>query len=126
MAYEKNMKAAALRHYKDGRRLLDAKCFDNAGYHFGFAAECAIKQKLLDCGVRADDDSIWAHWPKLRLAAMMAISGRSAEPIRRLLEVASYMQGWDTDMRYAINGSVDERLAEKWRGEADKATGLLW
>lgn len=125
MAYTTNLRAAARRHYNDGRKLLVDKCYDNAGYHFGFAAECAVKQKLIDCGVRADDGAIWTHWPRLRQLGMLAIAGRSADPVRKLLDSGSFMQGWDTKMRYAASGSISDATAEKWRADADRAVGLL-
>lgn len=125
MAYEKNMELAARRHYDDGCSLLNLKRYDNAGYHFGFAAECAVKHKLLESGVSEGDDSIWKHWPTLRSLALLAISGRSADPLRKLLQPASFMQEWDTDMRYAENGSVTLARANKWRDDANDACGLL-
>jgi hypothetical protein len=125
MAYTSDMRSAAKRHYDDGVKLFAAKCYDNAGYHFGFAAECAVKQKLMDAGVRGDDDSIWKHWPTLRRLGMLAIAGRTGDPIRRLLQADSFMQEWDTKMRYAASGSVTDAIAEKWRLDADRALGLL-
>ena len=50
---------AAQRHYQDGVTLFEQKRFDNAGYHFGLAAECALKKLLLGCpGVRPGDPVI--------------------------------------------------------------------
>jgi hypothetical protein len=66
MAYVTNMRAACRRHYADGVKLFEDRRFDNAGYHFGFAAECAVKQRLLDCGVQQEDDAVWKHWPASR------------------------------------------------------------
>ena len=50
MAFIPDLDAAANRHYEDACTLQSAKRFDNAGYHFGLAAECAIKKKLRDLG----------------------------------------------------------------------------
>lgn len=119
------MKTASQRHYADGAKLLTDKRFDNAGYHFGFAAECAIKHKLLECGVLEGDDAIWKHWPSLKSVALLAISGRQASPIRSLMSQASFMQGWDIVMRYAENASVVESQATKWKNDANSALGLL-
>jgi hypothetical protein len=125
MAYAKNMSAAAHRHYLDACKLQDAKRFDNAGYHFGFAAECAVKQKLIEAGVLQGDDAIWSHWPDLKRFALMAISGRQAAPIRSLLDNGNFMQYWDIVMRYAENASVNEAQAQRWREQANSALGML-
>lgn len=125
MAYKNNMGVAANRHYVDGCKLLDDKRFDNAGYHFGIAAECAIKQKMLHCGVLQDDDAIWKHWPTLRPLALVAVSGRQAASMRTLLTQSSFMQEWDIVMRYAETGSVDSARASRWKTDADRACGLL-
>lgn len=125
MAYENNMQAAAHRHYADGCKLFDDNRFDNAGYHFGLAAECAIKKKLLDCGVLEGDEAIWKHWPTLKTLALAAISGRQAAPTRALLTHANFMQYWDIVMRYAQNGSVDNDRASSWKSNANDALGLL-
>ena len=39
-----NFLHAAFRHAKDANILYDQQCYDNAMYHYGFAAECAIKE----------------------------------------------------------------------------------
>ena len=125
MAYTKDLSDAAGRHFKDGRKLQEAKHYDGAGYHYGFAAECALKDRLLAAGVRADDDSIWKHFPELPSFALRALSTRSAAPLRTIFERKDFFQYWSTDMRYAVTGSVDEARAEKWRNQANQALGLL-
>jgi len=121
------MEQAANRHYEDGRTLFDKGRFDNAGYHFGLAAECAIKRKLLACGVFTSDAAIWAHWPDLRNLACQAMSGRQTAPVMALLNRRSpqYMHRWVISMRYSANGEVDKRSAERWRDDANEAIGLL-
>lgn len=125
MAYSTNMKKAAYRHYIDGKKLSDQKSFDNAGYHFGFSAECATKFRLLEAGVREDEDAIWVHFPRLRTLAIAAISKRADAELFRILNRANFMQEWDTRMRYSENGEIDGERAEKWRVEADEILGLL-
>jgi hypothetical protein len=125
MAYTTDMQVAAHRHYADGCKLLSHKCFDNAGYHFGLAAECAIKQKLVYCGLLTDDEAFWKHWPTLKGHALLAVVGRQAAPARTLLQRGSFMQHWDIVMRYAQNGSVDEEQANRWKADANDALGLL-
>lgn len=125
MAYVTNMRAAGQRHYADGIKLFDDRRFDNAGYHFGFAAECAVKQRLLECGVAQEDDAVWKHWPSLRTLALLAIASRSAADLRRVLAPANYMAQWDVTMRYAGNAAVDEPPARRWKDHANLALGLL-
>jgi hypothetical protein len=125
MSYEPNMKDAANRHYRDGKKLLDSKSFSNAGYHFGFAAECATKFRLLNAGVRGDDPVIWLHFQKLRAAALISISTRSDAPLYAALNNSSFMQEWDTKMRYGHTGAISQARAVKWRDEADVLMGLL-
>jgi hypothetical protein len=119
------MRAAGRRHYADGVKLFDDRRFDNAGYHFGFAAECAVKQRLLECGVQQGDDSVWKHWPSLRPLALLAIHSRSAADLRRVLRAPNFMAEWDVTMRYASNAAVDETRAQRWKDDANSALGLL-
>ena len=125
MGYVKDMGEAANRHYCDGKTLQNIQRHDGAGYHFGFAAECAIKQLLIKLGVRQDDAAIWGHFPEMRELAMVAIQSGQSRPLYNLLNQANFMQEWDTDMRYAKNASVTPDRAEKWRKNADSALGLL-
>lgn len=127
MAFQPDMKQAANRHYEDGCTLFDKGRFDNAGYHFGLAAECAIKHKLLECKVFTNDAAIWAHWPDLRNLACQAISGRQAAPVMVLLDRRSpqYMQSWEIGMRYSPYGAVSRKMVERWRDDANEAIGLL-
>lgn len=125
MAYEPNMAVAANRHYEDGRGLVERKRFDNAGYHYGLAAECAIKGKLLDLGVPENDNAIWKHWPELKTLALLSISGRRAAALRALLSDGRFMQGWEVKMRYSDNGKVSQKLVDGWENDANRAIGLL-
>lgn len=125
MAYTTDMRESAHRHYADGCKLLADRRFDNAGYHFGLSAECAIKQKLLHCGLLTSDDAFWKHWPTLKPYALLAVVGRTAAPARSLLQRGNFMQYWDVVMRYSKNGSIDEVQAVRWKADANEAMGLL-
>lgn len=126
MEYEKAMEQAAKRHFDDAAIMLEKKRYDNAGYHYGFAAECALKHSLREIGVRDDDDSIWKHFPRLKHLALLAVQSRRAGPLRQILESPQFMQGWQIDMRYSKNGSVDSATVEKWRNDANEALALLY
>ena len=125
MAYITDMKSSANRHYEDGRKLEHDKRYDNAGYHYGFAAECAVKHCLRQTGVRDDDDAIWTHFPALKTFALLALSSRRAAELRKMLSRQSFMQSWEIKMRYSCNGSVAMAELVRWRQDAGEAIGLL-
>ncbi|MCP4700852.1 MAG: HEPN domain-containing protein [Gammaproteobacteria bacterium] len=125
MAYSANLREAANRHYQDACKLFKNKRFDNAGYHFGIAAECAIKQKLQETGVRRGNEAMWEHFPYVRNTALQAVSGRSPALLRNLLESNAFLQGWNIKMRYAGNGAIDSKMANRWRDDANKSLSLL-
>lgn len=125
MARKINMEQAANRHYFDGTVLMAQRRFDNAGYHFGLAAECAVKRALQDVGVRGDDEAIWRHFPDITPSAIQAIEGRRAAPLRTLLETSAFMRSWHVAIRYSQNGTIDEVTATAWRNDANTAIGLI-
>jgi hypothetical protein len=125
MAYAMDLEHAAHRHYTDGVTLLGLKRFDNAGYHFGLAAECAIKQKLQEHGVPSNEVAMWKHFPEMRDLALQALAGRAAGPLSNVLARDSFMQSWNVKMRYAPNGSIDKKFTDRWKDDANEAFGLL-
>jgi hypothetical protein len=107
--------------------LFGKKRFDNAGYHFGLAAECALKELLIRCGIPMGNPVIRKlHFPELREAALQAIEGRGGTRIKQLIGSPSFLQGWAIGMRYARNGSVSEKRADRWRKSANQAISELW
>jgi hypothetical protein len=104
---------------------MDSRRFDNAGYHFGLCAECAVKHVLIKAGVRNDEDVIWEHFPRLLKLATIAAQGRVGSTLLRILK-PQLMQGWDVRMRYSKSGSINEDMAEKWRSQANEILGLLY
>lgn len=81
-----DLSAAAQRHFIDAKHLHANKKYDNAGYHFGWAAECAVKSLLQKSGIFDGDAVMWAHFPKLRALAAIARQGRGAAPLKRLVD----------------------------------------
>ena len=126
MDYPYDLYAAAARHYQDGCGLLERKRLDNAGYHFGLAAECAVKHGFANAGIPASDDAMWGHFPSIKAIGLQALQGRSAKDLRDLLEQDKFMQWWDIKMRYARNGAVTRSRVERWRDQANEALGLLF
>ena len=130
MTYQLDLSASAKRHYQDGEKLLEAKSAQHAGYHFGFAAECAIKSVLYHHSFpRHEDrraDPIWAHFPELRTLLIRDGRGRLKQKLYDVIAHGSFMQHWDTDIRYASNNSVDDTRATIWRAQTDRIFGLVF
>jgi hypothetical protein len=126
MAYRTDMRSAADRHFFDGCKLQDELRLDNAAYHFGLAAECAVKHQLLSQHkVLTDHPAYWKHWPELRPLVLDALSGRSAAPLRTLMQRDNYLQHWSIEMRYAPSGTINPAQTGRWRDHADEAMGLM-
>lgn len=70
-----NFAQAAMRHLVDASALFGAQRFDNAVYLAGYAAECSLKQRLVDVlpGTKARDDG--HDLVTLALAWDVAVSG---------------------------------------------------
>jgi hypothetical protein len=130
MAYQIDLSAAAKRHWFDAETLLTSKRAQSAGYHYGYAVECALKSVLYRHNIprQADrrNDPYWAHFPELRTLLIRDGKGRLPQRIYNLIAQGAFMQYWDTDIRYAIDRAVDEQQANRWRKEADKILGIVY
>lgn len=133
MAYARNMRAATSRHYADAELLFANDKFDNAGYHYGFSAECALKSAMERAGMLLDPpevdgrDAYFVHFPELkRLPSVHA--GRLSQKIATMLNKAQFLQDWHIRMRYAPNGSVSKKQCEVWQEQVkefnDSCMGL--
>src|SRR5688500_11503863 len=105
MAYKISLSMSAKRHWDDGMCLLQQRRFQGAGYHFGFAAECSLKLILFKHNVpRAEnrrDDPYWVHFPELRTILLRDGRGRLTQKLYGLIAQGSFLQNWNTDIRYA-------------------------
>lgn len=130
MTYSANLTEAAQRHFDDAKMLQDKKSFSNAGYHYGLSAECAIKSKLQEIWGRDDHPDIhnpmYKHFPEMRSMVLAALSGRSANALRNLLDNSAFMQWWDISMRYAGNGAIQEKTVKRWREDANASLSFLY
>ena len=129
MAYNIDLAASAKRHWQDGKILFAARRWQAAGYHFGFAAECALKLVFFKHGIpRSEnrrDDPYWAHFPELRTLLIRDGKGRLTQKLYDQIAHGSFMQDWNTDMRYAPDGAVVEARAIIWRDRADALFGHI-
>lgn len=117
-----NMPAATDRHLHDGDLLKDAERWDNAGYHYGIAAECALKGAMQRIGVKLREwevggaDSYYLHFPDLCNLALEH-TGRISVTVAQRLQNRSFMQFWTIKMRYT-GKVVSKEQCLKWRDQA--------
>ena len=95
-----------------------------AGYLFGIAAECAMKEIMRDSGMRPlppeqrREDPFYAHLPQLKTMLRNSAHGRRAGELRKWSEDNNFMREWDTDMRYAPARDIERADIERWRDHA--------
>jgi hypothetical protein len=130
-SYDVDMRRAAFRHFEAGELLAGSKRTDVAGYLFGIAAECALKQMMRNSGMRPlpisqrREDPYYAHFELLKTMLRDRASGRLATEIRRYAESSSFMQQWDVSMRYSDGKSIEPKLIERWRSDARDILGAM-
>lgn len=104
---------------------------DVAGYLYGIAAECAIKEAMLQSGMRVlttderQDDPFYAHFESLKTLLRDCAQGRLRNSLRKIAENSSFMQYWDTSMRYSNGRAVSAAQVNKWRDHAKTALALM-
>lgn len=125
MAYEHDMPAAAHRHLDAGTKLEKNGRRDVAGYLFGLAAECAVKAMAARIPAARCDEIFYAHFPELRTLVRDKAQGHGAQPLRRLLEHDSFMNGWHVKVRYARSSDLTRVPVEDWREQAARAVNLM-
>jgi hypothetical protein len=128
MAYSRDLSDAARRHKQAADCLHDCEpsCRrrDVAGYLYGLAAECALKEIMRkshnwSIDRDPDDDSpFWAHFPHIKTMLRDTASGRHVATLRRFAEDTGLMNEWDIAMRYGPRSAVPDKLVQKWREDA--------
>ena len=104
MAFTAKMPDAARRNLQAADLLDVGHRRDVAGYLYGIAAECAIKEmvKPIPIPLEYDKDAIfYAHFPKLRTLLRDALAGRRRKPVWTVILDDTFMHNWDITMRYA-------------------------
>jgi hypothetical protein len=97
---------------------------DVAGYLYGIAAECALKELMRQAGIRPlppehrRDDPFYMHFPELKTALRDHVRARSHTALRRYAENSALMAEWDTTMRYGRGPDVLSKPVERWRNQA--------
>jgi HEPN domain-containing protein len=130
--YARDMRKTAYRHLEAAEHLYNSTGRrDVAGYLFGIAAECALKQIMLDSGMRplaADkrrDDPFYAHFEDLKTLLRDTSEGRRSGELIALATDNSFMQNWDVSMRYSHGKDIDPRWIEKWLRDARDVVGMM-
>lgn len=121
MAYEHNLPKAANRHREAADELEKGSRRDVAGYLYGIAAECAVKQMALRLPMPAGksrNEIFYEHFPNLRTLLRESLQGRSGLPLLRIVENDSFMNRWDITMRYADAAQIRAEWIDSWRDQA--------
>jgi len=132
-SYARDMGAAARRHLEAGEYLLERNPprGDVAGYLFGLAAECALKQMMLAANMRrlpdADrkNDPFFAHFQELKTLLLDRASGRLASRLNGYASDSRFMQYWDIRMRYSDGKGIKVEWIKRWHGSARDVVGAM-
>ena len=133
MAYTMNLVDAARRHLDAANCLHDCEppCRrrDVAGYLYGIAAECALKEIMRRSHNwrqrERNDDPFYAHFPHLKTMLRDTAEGRHAGVLRRFAEDTAFMNQWDIAMRYAPRTDITDRLIQDWKAHAKKVIDAM-
>jgi predicted nucleotidyltransferase len=125
MAYTTDMSAAARRLLDAARRLDLAGRRDVAAYLFGLAAECALKAVAQTIPEARRDEVLYAHFPELRTRLRDVLTGRRAQPLRRLIEDNAFLNEWEIKIRYARAEDIRDKPVEDWEAQAVNAIKLM-
>lgn len=132
-----NFHKAALRHYEDAGLLHRNQRNANAGYLYGFVAECGLKSLLVAGGltteidgdiskVRNRNDFRW-HVDKLANQITMVqtfLEGRKMAGYLAYISNIDHFFDWKTDHRYYDEKSIPASL-EQWRAAAAQVMKML-
>lgn len=129
MAYSKDLANSCRRHLEAANHL-DTPApgparSDVAGYLYGIAAECALKEIMRASGMRPlevedrREDPFYAHFPELKTLLRDRAHGRRAGELRKYAEDGQLMNEWDTSMRYAPGKEILPRHVARWKQQAE-------
>lgn len=127
MGYSLHYAESARRHFQAAELLYVGPRRDVAGYLYGIAAECGVKEMMRKSGMRPlpeaerRADPFFAHFPALKTLLSLQVKGRRAGALQKLASDGSFMSHWDTDMRYTRKEDVLEKQVERWKTDAERA-----
>ena len=132
MAYSQDLVKAARRHFEAAEQLYEERVRprrqDVAGYLYGIAGECALKEMMRDSGMfplEAHRDAYYAHFPALKTLLLDQARGRRAGQLLAFAQDVRLMAGWDVSMRYAPPKDIDPQLVERWREQARRLISAM-
>ncbi len=104
--------SAAVRHFEDATTLQSSGRTDNAGHLIGFAAECAIKLKILN--LRPQNNSPHGHFPDLLIAARKHLGARANFSNMYDILKGDVFAGWNVNRRYYETGNTSNSELALW------------
>jgi hypothetical protein len=136
MGYSLDLAGAARRHLSAAQELDDVKKGVAkphravAGYLYGIAAECSLKNIMRKSGIPLPpkdqkDGPYYAHFPQLKTMIRDCVSGRFAHLLRRYAEDKSLMNDWNVQMRYAPASEIQPKHIERWREQSERLLGEM-
>jgi hypothetical protein len=134
MAYSRGLRKAARRHLEAAEYLNDPekpRRPDVAGYLYGVAGECALKELMSASGMRPlgqeqrRNDPFYAHFPELKTLLRDAAEGHWASRLKRFAEDDGLMNEWSIDMRYSPGHDITPERVERWRAHARKLVAAM-
>lgn len=126
MAYGTNFVDAARRYLQAANCLHDREppCrIDVAGYLYGIAAECALKEIMRRSQLWGAPEKL--HFPELKVALRDSARGRYAGILRKFAEDGSFMSEWHIAMRYAPKEDIAPVQVKRWRMHARAAIAAM-
>lgn len=126
MAFIHDLPGAARRHLEAADKLYQEPDKghhrkDVAGYLYGIAAECAVKQMLIPLQLSRQHDKnaiLYQHFPDLRTMLRDCLQGRNATSLMRFVKDDKFMNNWDITMRYADARQIRETWVDAWKEQA--------
>ena len=128
MAFIPKMPEAARRNLQAAEQLDAGHRRDVAGYLYGIAAECAVKEmiKLVNVPLEYDKDALfYAHFPKLRTLLRDAFERRRGKPVWTIIMNDRFMHNWDVAMRYADARQIPDEWVDDWKQQAKDIVGAM-
>lgn len=130
MAFDPSLPEAARRNLQAAEALDKGPRRDVAGYLYGIAAECAVKQMAIPLSISTERDKkeiLYMHFPQLRTSLRDALAGRSKNTLtlRRLIGNDNFMNNWNVSMRYADARQIRDKWVDLWKRQAQDAVNSM-
>jgi len=128
MAFTPDLPKAARRHLQAADFLNSGPRRDVAGYLYGIAAECAIKQLTIPVPMGPQHDKsaiLYAHFPELRTLLRDALSGRNTQTLARFVFNDAFLNNWGIGMRYANPAQILSEWVDSWAKQAKDVVNAM-